>query len=93
MNKDAPSAELLFLTSILLMQCRYESVIFGIALLTLLPQLIRKDMIKQYSIVAFLTPLLIVPILWQRRLFMNVSEPVLTDLLPFPSYSTFTLLF
>ncbi len=74
--KDAPSAELLFLTLILLMQCRYESVIFGIVLLTLLPQLIRKDMIKQYSLITFFTPLLIVPILWQRRLFLDLIEPV-----------------
>jgi hypothetical protein len=78
--KDAASAEWLFLTLVLLMQCRYESFIFGIVILTLLPQLLREDMIKQYSLITFLTPLLIVPIFWQRRLFMNVSEPVRMNL-------------
>ena len=58
------------------MQCRYESLIFGIMILTLLPQLMRKDMIKQYSLIPFLTPLLIVPVLWQRRLFLDLIEPV-----------------
>ena len=76
LNKDAPTAELLFLTLILLMQCRYESLIFGVVLLTLIPRLARKDMIRQYSLYACVMPLLIVPIMWQRRLFMNVSEPV-----------------
>jgi hypothetical protein len=75
-TKDAPAAELLFLTFVLLVQCRYESIIFGIMLLILLPRLLRKDMIKQYSPVTFFTPLLIVPILWQRRLFLDLIEPV-----------------
>lgn len=80
LTKDAPTAELLLLTLILLMQCRYESLIFGVVMLALIPHLIRKDMIRQYSLFACVTPLLIVPILWQRRLFMNISEPVRMNL-------------
>jgi hypothetical protein len=75
-NQDAPTAELLFLTLVLLMQCRYESLIFGIVILTMIRHLVRKDLIKQYSIFAWITPLLIVPILWQRRIFLHASEPV-----------------
>ena len=76
LTKDAPTAELLFLSFILLIQCRYESLIFGIVLLTLLPHLLRKDMIRKYSFFAYSAPLLIIPILWQRRLFLSVIEPV-----------------
>ena len=75
-TRDAATAELLFLTLVLLMQCRYESLIFGIVFLTLIKDLVRKDLVKQYSFFAYITPLLIVPILWQRRIFLNASEPV-----------------
>jgi hypothetical protein len=74
--RDAPTAELLFLTLVLLMQCRYESIIFGIVVLTLIRHLVRKDLVKQYSLFACIIPLLIVPIIWQRRIFLNAAEPV-----------------
>ena len=80
LTKDAPTAELLFLSFILLIQCRYESLIFGIVLLTLIPHLVRKDMIRKYSFVTYLAPLLVIPILWQRRLFLSVTEPVRMNL-------------
>ena len=76
LTKDAPAAELLFLSFILLIQCRYESLIFGIVLLTLIPHLLRKDMIRKYSFFTYSAPLLIIPIMWQRRLFLSVIEPV-----------------
>jgi hypothetical protein len=75
-TRDAPTAELLFLTSVLLMQCRYESLIFGIVVLALIRHVARKDLVKQYTFFACIPPLLIVPILWQRRIFLNASEPV-----------------
>jgi hypothetical protein len=79
-SKDGATAELLFLTAILLMQVRYESLIFGIVVLALLPHLIRKEMIKQYSLFTCIAPLLVVPILWQRRIFMHAAEPVRMNL-------------
>lgn len=79
-TKDVTTADFLILTLILLMQCRYESILFGIVVLTLIPYLFRKELLRQYSFFTCIAPLLIVPILWQRRIFMNLSEPVRMNL-------------
>jgi hypothetical protein len=76
-KKKRPSTgELIIWTLVMLMQCRYESVIFLIGLVFLLPHIARREMIARYSIATFFAPLFLVPVLWQRKFFLNSTEPV-----------------
>jgi len=74
--KDVEIAELLFLSLILLAQCRYESIIFFTAIILLIPYLFNRRMIYKYTFITYITPILLVPIIWQRKLYIHVSEPV-----------------
>ena len=64
-------AELLFLTLVLVSQCRYESVVFSIAILFLLPMLLNKKSIAGFSIATYITPILFIPTLWLPRLYAD----------------------
>jgi hypothetical protein len=64
-------AELLFLTLVLLSQCRYESIIFTVAILFLLPTLVNKKSIAGFSIATYVTPILFIPTLWLPRLYAD----------------------
>jgi len=75
-HKDVEVAELLFLSLILLAQCRYESIIFFTAIILLIPYLINRRIIHKYTFITYITPILLVPIIWQRKLCIHVSEPV-----------------
>lgn len=75
-DKDAAAAEWLFLTLILLVQCRYESIVFLTGVLFIITHIYSKQIYKQFTFVTCLTPLFLVPYLWQRRIFLNTIEPV-----------------
>ena len=62
-------AELLFLSLVLLAYCRYESAVFIIGLLSLAPWFATRRMIGQYRLPTLLCPLLLLPLIWQRRLY------------------------
>ncbi len=72
-EKKIDNLELLILTLILLAQCRYESLLFMILILFLLPYLAGRKHVLQYSYVIYLVPVLLIPMLWQRRLFDAVA--------------------
>ena len=78
-SRNIAQAELLFLTLALVSQCRYESVIFTLALLILLPWLVKKESIAAFSIITYVTPVLFIPILWQTRLYADL--PVVNNVL------------
>ena len=73
-SRSIQQAELFFLTLVLLSQCRYESIIFTIAILFLLPMLLDKKSISEFSFLTFITPVLFIPIIWQPRLY--AGQPV-----------------
>jgi hypothetical protein len=75
-NKNSDNAELLILTLILLAQCRYESVLFMVAILFLLPHLSSRKNILQYSYVMYIVPVLLVPNFWQHTLYKLSSKIV-----------------
>jgi len=75
-HRDIEVAELLFLSLILLAQCRYESIIFFTAIILLIPYLFNRSIIHKYTFITYITPILLVPIIWQRKLYIHVSEPV-----------------
>jgi dolichyl-phosphate-mannose-protein mannosyltransferase len=63
---DQQTVELFLLTLVLLFQCRYESKIFAISILFLLPAFKRNNI--QFSFITYIIPILLLPILWQKRI-------------------------
>lgn len=61
-------AELLFLSLVLLAYCRYESAIFILGLIILWPFFTNRIILNQYRLPTLLCPVLLVPLIWQRRL-------------------------
>ncbi|MGD8242590.1 MAG: hypothetical protein PVF59_07195 [Desulfobacterales bacterium] len=74
-SEAAPDrVELLFLTALMLAHCRYESAIVLVLLaLFLAYRLIRWGRWKQLSGLGCLLPVFLLPILWQRRIFMGAQ--------------------
>jgi len=67
--------EVLFLTLLLLAQCRYESIIFiPIVGLALVRFLLKKDFFQDASWLTCGTPVFLIPILWQRKGFAGTLE-------------------
>lgn len=79
-KKRSTTAELTIWTLVLLLQCRYESFVFLPALVFMLPHIAKRAMIARYSIATCLAPFFLMPILWQRKYFLNLTEPVRTGL-------------
>jgi hypothetical protein len=77
-TRNIQQAELLFLTLVLVSQCRYESVVFTTAILFLLPMLLKKESISDWSIITFISPALFIPIIWLNRLYADL--PVVNKL-------------
>lgn len=75
-RREIEDAEIWLMTLILFFQCRYESVAAGIAFLLWLPFWINKRLVREASIVTLISPLLILPVLWQRKIFLHSTEPV-----------------
>jgi len=78
-TRNIQNTELLFLTLVLVSQCRYESAIFTLAFLFLLPMLFKKETIASFSIITYLTPVLFIPTIWLTRLYAN--QPVVNKLI------------
>jgi len=92
-TKSIQHAELLFLTLVLISQCRYESIIFTIAILFLVPMLFNKESISALSIITFITPILFIPVIWSPRLYADLPDinRVGTTLIQVPSlYEAFS---
>jgi hypothetical protein len=70
-TRSMQHVEFLFLTLVLVSQCRYESVIFALAIFFLLPILLNKESMASFSFITFVTPILFIPILWLPRLWAN----------------------
>jgi hypothetical protein len=70
-SRNIRHAEFLLLTLVLVSQCRYESIIFTVAILFLLPTLLSKKSIASLSITTYLTPVLFIPTLWLPRLYAD----------------------
>ena len=70
-TKSIQHAELLFLTLVLVSQCRYESIIFAVAILFLLPILLNKKFLTGFSFITYVTPVLFIPTLWLPRLYAD----------------------
>ena len=67
--------ELVLLTTLLLAQCRYESAVFIIiTAICLLPLMLRSKFFSQMSYLSCAIPAFLVPVLWQRKLFLNHNE-------------------
>lgn len=73
-TRSMPHAELLFLTLVLVSQCRYESVIFTVAILFLIPMLFKKESISALSVITFMTPILFIPVIWSPRLYADLPD-------------------
>jgi hypothetical protein len=71
-TRSIQHAELLFLTLILVSQCRYESIVFTIAILFLLPILLKKKAIAELSLTTLVTPILFIPTIWLPRLYAQL---------------------
>jgi hypothetical protein len=71
-TRSIQQAELLFLTLILVAQCRYESIVFTVAILFLLPILLRKRAISELSLITLITPFLFIPTIWLPRLYAQL---------------------
>jgi hypothetical protein len=68
-TKSVQHAELFFLTLVLVSQCRYESIFFAVGILFLLPMLLDKKSITEFSFITYLVPVLFVPTIWLPRLY------------------------
>jgi len=68
-TKSIQHAELFFLTLVLVSQCRYESIIFSVGIFFLLPILLDKKTIAEFSIITYLIPVLFIPTIWLPRLY------------------------
>ena len=85
-------AEILFLSLILASQCRYESVVLWIGVLPLLPRLVRQGIFRQSQLIPAL-PVLLLPVLWQRRAWMLDQFSSQIEFMPVgdPRTATFSL--
>ncbi len=70
-KRDRDTLEILFLTLVLLANCRYESAIMSVIIFCLVPFLITKQIFKRFSPIALIIPILYIPCLWQRFIFLN----------------------
>jgi len=69
------NAELMIFSFLLLVQCRYESVIFLICAVLLIPLLFKIELMRKYNPIISIVPILLVPFIWQRRLsFYDAAE-------------------
>jgi hypothetical protein len=86
-TRSIQHTELLFLTLVLVSQCRYESIIFTIAILFLVPMLFNKESIPELSIITFIIPILFIPVIWSPRLYADLPDinRVGTTLIQVPS--------
>jgi hypothetical protein len=72
---EIKQTELLLLTTLLLAQCRYESAVFIIiAGICLLPLMFKSKFFSRMSYLTCMMPIFLVPVLWQRKLFMGQVE-------------------
>ena len=78
-TQNIQNTELLFLTLVLVSQCRYESAIFTLSFLFLLPMLLRKETIASFTAITYLTPALFIPTIWLTRLSAN--QPIVNKVL------------
>ncbi len=81
-DKNIDNAELLILTLILLAQCRYESLLFMVAILFLLPWLAGRKHAFQFSCAMYVVPVLLIPTLWQRRLYNKSVVDLIVEIGP-----------
>jgi hypothetical protein len=65
-----------YLSLVVLVQCRYESLLFVLMLLFLVPYLVKNKLIFRHGVISYAIPLLLLPVIWQQRLFANSLEPV-----------------
>ena len=92
-TRSIQHAELLFLTLLLVSQSRYESIIFTLAILFLVPLLFNKESISALTIITFITPILFIPVIWSPRLYADLPDinRVGTTLIQVPSlYDAFS---
>ena len=75
-NPSHDHAILFYLSLVLLVQCRYESLVFVLILLFLIPHMVKNKLIFRHGVISYIIPLLLLPVIWQRRLFANSLEPV-----------------
>ena len=73
-DRSIQHIELLFLTLVLVSQCRYESVIFTSAILFLAPMLWKKESIAEFSYITFIVPILFIPVIWLPRLYADLPD-------------------
>jgi len=73
-TKNNQHAELLFLTLVLVSQCRYESIVLIAAIFFLLPILLNRKSITEFSIVTYLTPILFIPTIWLPRTYADLPD-------------------
>jgi hypothetical protein len=72
---ETKTTELLLLTLLLLVQCRYESlIILPLFIVILLPLFWRQKFLRKMSFWGCLTPLFLLPVVWQRLLYLNHPE-------------------
>lgn len=76
LKQNADEAELLFLSLVLLAQCRYESFIFFIVLFVMAPYFINREIILKYRFISCIFPFFLLPVIWQRRLFLEFFDSV-----------------
>ena len=67
-TRHVDHAGLLFLSLVLLACCRYESILFFIGLIVAVPYLLNRRIIYQYRFPTYVFPLLLLPMIWQRRI-------------------------
>ncbi|MFC1831011.1 ArnT family glycosyltransferase [Thermodesulfobacteriota bacterium] len=72
-SQSAANAELFLFTLLLLAYCRYESVLFIICLMVLIPFIKNRDVIFKCSLILYVIPPLLIPVLWQRRYFDSIT--------------------
>ncbi|MBF0225201.1 MAG: glycosyltransferase family 39 protein [Desulfobacterales bacterium] len=65
-SKDTLSIEKLMLTLVLLAQCRYESVLFTITIVSIILIAEKKEILEKISYRLLCVPVLYIPIVWQR---------------------------
>lgn len=75
-DKQAADLEILFFSLVLLAQCRYESALYTIAMVFMLPLVLKKDIVEKLSPTILFVPFLFVTVLWQRRMFSDYVEPI-----------------
>ena len=64
--------ELLLLTLVLVAQCRYESIVFVVAILFLLPMLLKKRVLSEMSLITLIILFLFIPTIWLPRLYAQL---------------------